>query len=61
MIERSIVKLQTGDVLLLPIYYYSQPYKSLAEIVDFGVDFVLDTVKNSLEKLVGEKAANMIM
>ena len=61
MIERSIVKLQTGDVLLLPIYYYSQPYKSLAEIVDFGVDFVLDTVKNALEKLVGEKAANMIM
>lgn len=57
---KNIVNLKTGDVLLLPIYYYSQPYKSLSSVVDFGADFIIENMQKQIQKLAGEKVANLI-
>lgn len=58
--SRNIIKLQAGDILLLPVYYYSQPYKTLSDVIDFSADFLIDTIENSLEKLIGKQATSML-
>lgn len=57
----KIDKLQPGDVLLLPTYYYSEPYKALKNQIEFKAELFLEGMINYMKKILGETIQNAIL
>ena len=56
-----IEKMEPGDVLLLPTYYYSQPYKALESQIEFKAEAALSSMVEYMKKVLGERVQNQIM
>ena len=54
-------KLEPGDVLVLPTYYYSQPYKALKSQIEFKADQLLAAMIDYMKKVLGERVQGQIL
>ena len=58
--SRIVRKLHTGDILLVPTYYYFMPQRTMAKVIDFGQDFILETIEDNIKKMTGEEVYNQL-
>lgn len=56
----KITKLETGDILLSPLYYYTAPYKFLESAVGIGAYTCKETIIKSIKTLIGENGYDLL-
>ena len=57
----KLFKLEPGDVLLVPTYYYSMPYQQVQNQIEINAQKLLDGMIKQMEKFLGKQAKYQIM